>query len=198
MDSTGPARHEGAPAARGGSAATLRRGGRAGSPEVAYRVLDTPVGPLLVAATARGLVRVAYGRQGFDAVLDDLAARVSPRVVRAPRRLDAWARELEEYFAARRRTFDLALDGVLVAGFRGRVQRHLPAIAYGRTESYGQVAREVGAPRAARAVGSACAANPLPIVLPCHRVLRGDGTLGGYAGGAAAKRALLALERSAA
>lgn len=165
--------------------------------DVAYRTVATPVGTLLIAATERGLVRVAYERQGFDAVLHGLASRLSPRVLRAPRRLDAVARELDEYFAGLRRAFDLPLDHALSGGFRALVQRHLPDIAYGRTESYGQVAREVGRPRAARAVGTACATNPLPIVVPCHRVLRGDGTLGGYAGGLDAKRALLALEQRA-
>ncbi len=162
--------------------------------DVAYRTLDTPVGLLLLAATEAGLVRVAYAVEGHDAVLATLADRVSPRVLRAPARLDAVARELDEYFAGTRRGFDVPLDRRLSSGFRAEVLRHLPAIGYGATESYAQVAAAVGNARAVRAVGSACATNPLPVVVPCHRVVRADGSPGGYAGGPAAKRALLALE----
>ncbi|WP_228393244.1 methylated-DNA--[protein]-cysteine S-methyltransferase [Ornithinicoccus hortensis] len=165
--------------------------------DVAYRTVDSPVGPLLLAATPTGLVRVAYEVEGFDAVLTTLAARISPRVLRSSRRLDAAARELEEYFDRRRTTFDLPLDLSLSSGFRQVVQRYLPQIAYGHTATYGQVARDVGNPRASRAVGTACATNPLPVVVPCHRVLRGDGSLGGYLGGPEAKRTLLGLERAA-
>jgi methylated-DNA-[protein]-cysteine S-methyltransferase len=170
---------------------------RDGVLDVAYTTVDTPVGPLLLASTARGLVRVAYDREDHDQVLDRLATRLSPRVLRAPRRLDDAAREIEEYFAGARKDFELRLDLSLSHGFRQLVQRHLTEIAYGRTRSYGQVARLVGNPRAVRAVGSACATNPLPIVLPCHRVIRSDGTPGGYAGGPAAKAALLSLEAAA-
>ncbi len=164
--------------------------------DVAYRTVDSPVGTLLLAATPRGLVRVAYDAEGHDRVLDALASRVSPRVLRAPGRLDAAAREIEEYFGGRRRGFDLPLDLSLSKGFRLLVQQHLPSIGYGQTRSYQQVAELAGSPRAVRAVGTACATNPLPIVLPCHRVLRSDGTQGGYIGGAAAKAALLTLEAS--
>lgn len=162
--------------------------------DVAYTTIETPVGSLLLAATPEGLVRVAYASEGHDRVLEHLAARISPRVLRAPKRLDAAAREIDEYFVGTRRVFDLPLDLSLSAGFRQLVQRHLPTIAYGHTESYAQVARRVGNPRAVRAVGTACATNPLPIVVPCHRVLRTDGSLGGYIGGPAAKSALLELE----
>lgn len=165
--------------------------------DVAYTTTETPVGPLLLAATARGLVRVAYEREGFDAVLEALAARLSPRVLRAPQRLDEAARQLDEYFAGTRTGFELPLDHALSAGFRRVVQRHLRDIAYGRTASYQDVARCVGRPKAVRAVGTACATNPLPVVVPCHRVLRTDGGLGGYIGGLDAKTALLALERAA-
>ena len=171
--------------------------GAAGLLDVAYTTVDSPVGRLLLAATERGLVRVAYESEGLDAVLDALGRRLSPRVLRAPRRLDTAAAELDEYFGRRRTTFDLPLDLALSAGFRQTVQRYLPSIPYGRTESYGQVASCVGNPRAVRAVGTACATNPLPIVVPCHRVLRADGTLGGYIGGLAAKTALLNLEAAA-
>ncbi|WP_122943298.1 methylated-DNA--[protein]-cysteine S-methyltransferase [Brachybacterium sp. EE-P12] len=163
--------------------------------EVAYRTVDSPVGPLLLAATPQGLVRIAYEREGFDAVLETLAARIGPRVLAAPRPLDAAAAELEEYFAGNRRAFDLPLDHALSSGFRAVVQRALPRIDYGRTRTYQEVAELVGNPRAVRAVGTACATNPLPLVVPCHRVLRSDGSLGGYLGGAEAKTLLLALER---
>jgi methylated-DNA-[protein]-cysteine S-methyltransferase len=165
--------------------------------DVAYTTIDSPVGTLLLAATPAGLVRVAYDIEGHDGVLDTLAQRLSPRVLRAPRRLDAAARELSEYFAGRRRAFDLPLDLSLSKGFRQLVQRHLPGIGYGQTRTYRQVAELVGNPKAVRAVGTACATNPLPVVVPCHRVLRSDGTLGGYAGGRAAKTALLNLEAAA-
>lgn len=167
---------------------------RAGVLDVAYTTIDTPVGPLLLAATDRGLVRIAYQREDHQAALEKLAATLSPRILRAPRRLDAAATQLDEYFAGRRTAFDLPLDFSLSSGFRQLVQRHLSDISYGQTGTYQQVAQIVGNPRAVRAVGSACATNPLPIVVPCHRVLRTDGTLGGYVGGVDAKTALLALE----
>jgi methylated-DNA-[protein]-cysteine S-methyltransferase len=188
-----------APAADAVTLARLRlRLGQAAEAEglldVAYTTVDSPVGPLLLAATPRGLVRVAYDVEGHDRVLDTLARRLSPRVLRAPQRLDAAARELEEYFGGRRQVFDLPLDRSLSTGFRQLVQRHLPEIGYGQTRTYGQVAALVGNPKAVRAVGTACATNPLPVVVPCHRVLRADGTPGGYVGGPAAKMTLLSLE----
>jgi methylated-DNA-[protein]-cysteine S-methyltransferase len=170
------------------------RAEREGVLDVAYRTLDTPVGPLLLAATDRGLVRVAFAVQDHDAVLRLLAEQVSPRVLRAPGRLDPVSRQLEEYFGGRRTGFDVPLDWRLSRGFRHEVLLHLPAIGYGRTETYAEVAAAAGRPRAVRAVGTACATNPLPIVVPCHRVVRSDGTSGGYAGGPAAKRTLLTLE----
>jgi methylated-DNA-[protein]-cysteine S-methyltransferase len=166
--------------------------------DVAYRTVDTTVGPLLLAATERGLVRVAYARQDHDAVLQTLSAKVSPRILRGGSRLDQAAREIEEYFDGRRRTFDLSLDLRLASSFRLGVLQHLPTIAYGHTESYAQVAAAAGSPRAVRAVGTACATNPLPVVVPCHRVVRSDGSLGEYAGGPEAKRTLLTLEGAAA
>ena len=165
--------------------------------DVAYTTVDSPVGALLLAATPQGLVRVAYDIEDHDRVLDTLAQRLSPRVLRAPKRLDAAARELDEYFGGRRQAFDLPLDLSLSRGFRQLVQRHLPEIGYGQTRTYGQVADLVGNPKAARAVGTACATNPLPVVVPCHRVLRADGKLSGYVGGAAARQALLSLETAA-
>jgi methylated-DNA-[protein]-cysteine S-methyltransferase len=165
--------------------------------DVAYRTLDTPVGTLLLAATERGLVRVAFDGEGHEAVLAALAARISPRVLKAPRRLDTAAQEIEEYFAGRRHTFDVPLDLSLSSGFRRRVLDHLPDIAYGHTASYATVAALAGSPRAVRAVGTACATNPLPVVVPCHRVVRSDGSFGGYRGGPEAKRTLLELEATA-
>jgi methylated-DNA-[protein]-cysteine S-methyltransferase len=162
--------------------------------DVAYTTVDSPVGALLLAATPTGLVRVAYDIEDHDRVIDTLSQRLSPRVLRAPRRLDAAARELDEYFTGRRRTFDLPLDFSLSRGFRQLVQRHLAEIGYGQTRSYGQVAELIGNPKAVRAVGTACATNPLPVVVPCHRVLRADGTTGRYVGGPSAKKALLSLE----
>lgn len=166
--------------------------------DVAYRVVDAPVGPLLLAATPLGLVRVAFAGEGHDAVLQELADRVSPRVLHAPHRLDPAAHELEEYFGRRRRTFDLALDWRLVGGFRRTVLHHLATdVGYGRTTSYAALAQLAGSPRAVRAVGTACATNPLPVVVPCHRVVRADGGTGRYRGGPEAKRRLLDLEAAA-
>jgi len=165
--------------------------------DVAYTTIDSPLGTLLLAATPKGLVRVAYDVEDHDRVLYTLSQRISPRVLRAPRRLDAAARELDEYFSRQRRVFDLPLDLSLSTGFRQLVQRHLPEIGYGQTRTYRQVAELVGNPRAVRAVGTACATNPLPVVVPCHRVLRADGTPGGYVAGPGAKKALLSLEAAA-
>jgi methylated-DNA-[protein]-cysteine S-methyltransferase len=168
---------------------------REGVLDVAYTTVDTPVGALLLAATGRGLVRVAYANENHDSVLETLAKRVSPRVLRAPRRLDRAMREIDEYFAGTRRNFEVDIDLSLSHGFRHKVQEHLPEIGYGKTLTYAQVAQLVGSPKAVRAVGTACATNPLPVVVPCHRVLRTDGTIGGYVGGAEVKATLLALEK---
>jgi len=170
---------------------------RDGVLDVAYRIVDSPVGALLVAATELGLVRVAFAVEDHDAVLQHLADRVSPRILLAPGRLDVVAHELDEYFAGARTAFDVPLDWRLSAGFRSTVLHHLPEIAYGRTASYATVAQLAGNPKAVRAVGSACATNPLPVVVPCHRVVRSDGAMGGYLGGVEAKRTLLTLEAAA-
>ena len=163
-------------------------------PDIAYRTVDSPFGPLLLAATGQGVVRIAFGREDHDAVLAVLAARVSPRMVQAPGRLDQTAWQLDQYFAGSRRTFDVPVDLRLARGFRRTVLDHLRSIPYGATESYSMVAAASGSPAAMRAVGTACASNPLPLVVPCHRVVRSDGTFGQYLGGAEAKRTLLALE----
>lgn len=162
--------------------------------DVAWRAVDSPFGPLLLAATPLGVVKVAFEREGHDAVLVDLATRVGPRVLRASARLDDVTRQLDEYFTGRRHTVEVPIDLRLASGFRREVVEALPTIAYGHTASYGELARAVGRPRAARAVGTACAQNPLPLVLPCHRVVRSDGSPGQYGGGAAAKQWLLAHE----
>lgn len=166
----------------------------AGLLDVAYRTIDSPVGPLLLAGTDAGLVRVAFARLGFETVLADLAVRISPRVLHAPGRLDTAARELDEYFGGRRRDFDVPVDLRLATGFRRTVLDHLPEVPFGEVASYGTVAGLAGNPKAVRAVGTACGTNPVPIVVPCHRVVRSDGALGGYLGGIDAKRTLLTLE----
>ncbi len=165
--------------------------------DIAYRTISTPIGTLLLAATEAGLVRVAFESEGHDLVLAALAAQFGPRVLEEPGHLDPVAAELEEYFAGQRRAFGIPLDYAMSSGFRQTVQRCLPQIGYGQTRSYKQLAQLAGRPGAARTAGTACATNPLPIVLPCHRVLRSDGSLGGYLGGLDAKKALLALERPA-
>jgi len=160
--------------------------------DVAWAVQDTPIGPLTLAATAEGLVRVGFG--GEDRVLDELAAEVSPRVVLLPARLDGVRHQLDEYFAGRRRHFEVPLDRRLSHGYRRRVLEALSEVPYGETVSYKDLAMRTGNPGASRAVGSAMATNPIPIVVPCHRVLRSGGALGGYGGGVDVKVWLLRLE----
>lgn len=162
--------------------------------DVAYRTLDTRVGTLLLAASPAGLVRVAYESEGFDAVLGQLADKVSSRILYAPTRLDEAARQVEEYLTRHRTHFDLPLDMSLSGGFRRSVLSYLPAIGYGQTASYQAVAAAVHSPRAVRAVGTACATNPLPLVIPCHRVIRSDGQIGAYLGGPEIKHQLLDME----
>lgn len=166
------------------------------SVDVVYREIDSPIGPLLLAATTSGLVRIAFAREDFDVVLQSLSDRLGAKILQVSRPLDPVAHELEEYFDGRRRSFDLPLDHSLSSGFRREVRQYLPHIQYGQTASYSQVASRVGNPKAVRAVGTACATNPLPIIVPCHRVLRSDGSLGGYLGGIDAKKILLDLEYS--
>lgn len=162
--------------------------------DVAYRLVDSPVGTLLLAATDKGLVRVAYQSEDHDQVLQTLSKLISPRILRAPRRLDQVARQLSEYFTGERRDFMLPLDFRLARGFRRAVLAHLVLINYGQTETYAEVAAATGHARAVRAVGTACATNPMPLIVPCHRVLRSDGKLGGYIGGLETKATLLSLE----
>jgi methylated-DNA-[protein]-cysteine S-methyltransferase len=172
----------------------VERAEREGLLDVVYARVDSPLGRLLVAATAAGVVRLAYENEVADAVLDELAARVSPRLFEAPARLDAARRELEEYFDGERTRFDLPLDWTLSSGFRRRVLEATAGIHYGATSTYRTVATKAGSPRAVRAAGSALATNPIPLLVPCHRVVRSDGGLGGYRGGLGRKAELLRLE----
>ena len=160
--------------------------------DVAWTTTDSPIGPLLLAATDAGLVMVSF--HDVEAALDELARKLSPRVLHAPSRLDAPRRQLDEYFAGDRRRFELPLDRSLSHGFRRRVLEELVKVSYGEVTSYQELAARVGHPRASRAVGTAMATNPIPIVQPCHRVLRSGGALGGYGGGLDVKRRLLRLE----
>lgn len=160
--------------------------------DVAWAVTDTPIGPLTLAATDRGLVRIDFG--GPESSLPALADRLGRRVLEAPARLDAPRRQLDEYFEGKRHRFDVALDRSLSHGFRLRVLEELSTVPYGRVVSYRDLAMRVGNPKASRAVGTAMATNPIPIVVPCHRVLRTGGALGGYGGGLPTKRWLLHLE----
>ena len=175
-------------------AGVTERAEREGLVDVAYTTVDSPMGELLLAATPIGLARVAYPINGHDAVLADLARRLSPRVLEAPARLDRARRELDEYFEGRRREFELTLDLSLTKGFSRRVLDATAAIGFGEQLSYRDVARAAGSERAVRAAGNALGANPVPVVVPCHRVLRSGGGLGGYTGGLDNKRFLLGLE----
>ena len=168
----------------------------AGLLDVAYATLDTPVGRILLAVTPRGLVRLAYLDDDApeDAVLSELAVRISPRVLSAPRLLDEPRRELDQYFAGRLDRFSVAIDWRLTHGFARRVLRATARIPYGSVSSYRGVATDAGSPRAFRAAGTALGGNPLPIIIPCHRVLHADGGLGGYTGGLERKRVLLTVE----
>jgi len=162
--------------------------------DVSYASMDSPFGPLLLASTKRGLVRVGLPNQDADELLVDLAERVSPRVLEAPAALDEVRRALDLYFAGKLDHFDLPLDWRLSSGFRQRVLRAIDRIPYGQTRSYTEMARKAGNERAVRAAGSACGSNPIPLIVPCHRVLRTGGALGGYGGGLPMKQALLELE----
>jgi methylated-DNA-[protein]-cysteine S-methyltransferase len=162
--------------------------------DVAYTTADSPFGPLLLAQTKRGLVRVGLPNQDREMLLVDLAARVSPRVLEAPAQLDDVRRELDLYFEGKLDRFDLPLDWRLSGGFRQRVLRAINRIPYGQTRSYTEMARKAGNERAVRAAGTACGSNPIPLVVPCHRVLRTGGALGGYGGGLPMKQGLLELE----
>jgi methylated-DNA-[protein]-cysteine S-methyltransferase len=162
--------------------------------DVAYTMSDSPFGPLLLAATPKGLVKLSLPGHDPEEALEDLAARISPRLLEAPARLDEARRELDLYFEGKLTEFDLPLDWQLSRDFRRRALRAIDRIPYGKTRSYTEIARSAGNERAVRAAGTACGANPIPIVVPCHRVLRSSGGLGGYGGGLPMKEALLELE----
>jgi len=164
--------------------------------DVAYATVDSPLGELVAATTPRGLVRLAYtgDLRSEEEVLEDLAARLSPRILEAPARLDRARRELDEYFSGERERFELPLDWSLTRGFAGEVLRQTARIGFGETSTYAEVAEGAGSPRAVRAAGNALGGNPMPIVVPCHRVLRSGGALGGYTGGIERKQFLLRLE----
>ena len=162
--------------------------------DVAYTTADSPYGPLLLASTPKGLVRVGLPNQDYDKLLEELARKVSPRVLEAAAPLDEARRELDRYFAGERERFELPLDWSLTGGFQLKVQRQINRIPYGQTRTYTEMARRAGNERAVRAAGTACGRNPLPVVVPCHRVLRSSGGLGGYGGGLPMKEGLLALE----
>ncbi|MDX6681643.1 MAG: methylated-DNA-[protein]-cysteine S-methyltransferase [Solirubrobacteraceae bacterium] len=179
------------------AARTAARAADEGLADVAYALIDAPVGRLVAVATPRGLVRLAYELEngGVDSVLDAVATRLSPRIVEAPKRLDGVRRELDEYFSGRRRAFGLQLDWGLVGdGFARRVLEAAVAIPFGATRTYRDVAVAAGSPRGFRAAGNALGHNPIPIVVPCHRVLASSGGLGGYTGGLERKRLLLGIE----
>jgi methylated-DNA-[protein]-cysteine S-methyltransferase len=177
------------------TALDLRRVAGEGLLDVAYATVDSPLGPLVVAATPRGLVRLAYtGARGEREVIEDLAGKVSPRILEAPERLDEVRRELDEYFEGRRAGFEVPIDWSLTHGFTGKVLRQTARIGYGKTSTYADVAKGAGSPRAVRAAGNALGSNPMPVVVPCHRVLRTGGALGGYTGGVERKEFLLRLE----
>ena len=167
----------------------------AGLEDVAYAIEPSPLGDLLVAVTPRGLVKITYlDRYSTESALELIAARVSPRVLEDPVALDEPRRQLDEYFAGRRRAFELPLDWSLIQGFGRLVLDRTARIPYGRVATYGEVARDIGRPRASRATGNALGANPIPIVVPCHRVIRAGGVLGNYGGGPERKAQLLELE----
>ncbi len=183
------------PEAERAAARLAERADEAGLVEVAYDTVDTPVGRMLVATTRRGLVRIGLPRQSFDELLEDLAAEVSPRLLELPRRTDDVRRELDEYFAGSRREFDLALDWRLVRGkFARRLLGNMTRVPYGEAITYTQAAARAGSPRGSRAAGNALGSNPIPVIVPCHRVVRTGGAIGGYGGGPEMKRFLLGHE----
>jgi len=162
--------------------------------DVAYGTYDSPLGPLTIFVTPGGVIRLSYPDEPIDRHVEELAARVSPRLMAAPERTDDVRRQLDGYFGGTRREFDVAIDWRLLRGFRGDVLRATATIPFGQVSSYREVAAAVGSPNAYRAAGNALGSNPVPIVVPCHRVLHVGGGLGGYTGGLDRKRFLLRLE----
>ena len=176
------------------AAALAARADREGLIEVAYSSVDSPVGTLMVAATDAGLVRLGLAGTDHGLMLEQLAGTIGPRVIETSARFDPLRRELEEYFGGRRRRFEHPLDWRLTSGFVRTVLERTAEIPFGSTRTYAEMATLAGSPRAFRAAGSALGANPIPILVPCHRVLRKGGGLGGYAGGLDTKRTLLRIE----
>jgi methylated-DNA-[protein]-cysteine S-methyltransferase len=180
--------------------ATVERASREDLIDVAYTTMDSPFGEMLLARTDRGLIRVAFPHrkgdalQAWETLLEEISEVVSPRILESPKRLDDARRQLDEYFEGDRRDFDLDLDWRLTRGFQGKAIRQIARIPYGRTVTYRQLAAKAGSPRAVRAAGTACGANPLPPIVPCHRVLPSSGGVGNYGGGPEMKKALLELE----
>jgi methylated-DNA-[protein]-cysteine S-methyltransferase len=178
----------------------LARAEGEGLVDVAYAEVDSPFGKLLVAGTDHGLIKVALphrkdgSTRDWEEALDEIATAVSPRILEAPARLDDARRQLDDYFEGRRRKFELPLDFRLTHGFQGKAIKQIARIPYGKTLTYGELAAKAGNPRAFRAAGTACGANPLPPIVPCHRVLPAGGGVGSYGGGPEMKRALLELE----
>ncbi|MCW3033540.1 MAG: methylated-DNA--[protein]-cysteine S-methyltransferase [Solirubrobacterales bacterium] len=189
-----PARRQASVEAAAAAARLAERAAAEGLADIAYTQLDSPLGRLMVAGTSSGLVRLAFPEEQPDSVLERLATRISPRIVHSATRLEPVRRQLEEYFTGRRRRFEVPLDWSLIGPFGWRVLSATAAIPYGGVLSYSEVAGVAGSPRGSRATGNALGANPIPIVIPCHRVLRSGGALGGYAGGLERKRWLLELE----
>lgn len=165
-----------------------------GLADIGYGTVDSPFGPLTAASTTQGLVRLAFPEEPLDEVLERLAQKLSPRIVEAPNRFEQVRRELDEYFAGKRRDFDVPLDRVLMSAFAKKVLAATSAIPYGNVSTYTEMATEAGSPRGSRAAGNALGSNPIPVIVPCHRVLRTGGNLGGYGGGLDRKRWLLELE----
>jgi methylated-DNA-[protein]-cysteine S-methyltransferase len=162
--------------------------------DVAVAVVGSPIGDLLIAVTPKGLARVAFPEEDRDDVLGDIAAVLSPRILESVGATDRWRRELDEYFEGVRRTFDLGIDRRMIRGIARDVLAATARVPFGRTTTYREIAERIGHPRAARAVGNALGGNPIPVVIPCHRVVRAGGAVGGYGGGPERKRALLTLE----
>ena len=172
----------------------IRAADRAGVVDVTVATMDSPFGEILLAVTRRGLVRVAFQWHEHGDVVEDLTERLSPRLVESPERLDDLRRQFDDYFEGRRRKIDVRVDYSLAHGFRRQAMQAARRIPVGHTETYGEVAERVGHPRAARAVGTAMAQNPVAIVVPCHRVVPAGGGVGSYGGGPAMKQALLEME----
>ena len=174
--------------------AVLKRAEKEGLVDVAYGTVDSPIGKLLIATTDKGLVRISFPTETEGIVLEELARRLSPRILEAPRKVAAVARELDQYFAGRRKKFEVPLDWSLVGPYATKVLKATARIPFGKVSTYREVAGKAGNPAASRAAGNALGSNPIPVVVPCHRVLRTGGGLGGYGGGLHVKEHLLKLE----